>query len=785
MKYFDSKDFILVVDLNLVIKMISRKIYLLLFFIAAALEAYPLQQTFRRYSLPSFVKLPNRLGRYLDHPPSLGLQDAATVSPQPLYKESLEKHKQKDHKNLKMSSLSEEPEITLEELEKLLENDDENLEMSPLNEESEFTLEGLENLSSNDNVNNTIFPLIKEPEITLEELEKLVENDDLNHGMYSLSEGPEIVFEQFEKHMEKESEKSEISTLIEDSEIPLEWSNMDENLITTDLIEELEVPTEDLEEYMEKNLKTSTLNESEITLNEFEKQMVTEQEDNKISTLAEDSEFTFEKGIEDENLITADLIEELEVSLEDSEEYMEKDQENLKTSTLKYLEILLDKLEEQIVTDQENLKISTLPEDSEITFEIGIEDENLITAGLKEEFEVPLEDSEEYMKKDQENLKTSTLNESEITLDEFEKQTVIDQENVKISTLAEDSEITFEIGIEDENLITADLIEELEVPMEDSEEYMEKDQENLKTFTLNDLEITMDEFEKQMVTDQVNLKISTLAKDSEITFEKGIEYENLTAADLIEELRLQITLENLKEQKETNQKTLNTSTLNKESEITLEEFKEHLDKDQDNLQTSSRYDESMTSLEKHLKKDHKLEESETQVKKDDDDDDTLSGESKIITKVSEMNIYNVDEMTSVLIDELEVPWEISENPLDTEDENTKTQYLIKDSEIMLEELKKKFETLPVMEDLEIKLNEKPKEHLNTQISAQIKELENTLNALEKHFENYYENFTPPTLRRELKITVEKSTESSDQISNMKTSTDEKMLFSVLLSVFDT
>ncbi len=690
--------------------MITRKIYLLLFFIAAALEAYPLQQTFRRYSLPSFVKLPNRLGRYLDHPPSLGLQDAATVSPQPLYKESLEKHKQKDHKNLKMSSLSEEPEITLEELEKLLENDDEKLEMSPLNEESEFTLEGLENLSTNDNVNNTISPLIKEPEITLEELEKLVENDDLNHGMYSLSEGPEIVFEEFEKHMEKESEKSEISTLIEDSEIPLEWSNMDENLITTDLIEELEVPTEDLEEYMEKNLKTFTLNESEITLNEFEKQMVTEQEGNKISTLAEDSEFTFEKGIEDENLITA---------------------------------------------------------------------------GLKEEFEVPLEDSEEYMKKDQENLKTSTLNESEITLDEFEKQTVIDQENLKISTLAEDSEITFEIGIEDENLITADLIEELEVPMEDSEEYMEKDQENLKTFTLNDLEITMDEFEKQMVTDQVNLKISTLAKDSEITFEKGIEYENLTAADLIEELRLQITLENLKEQKETNQKTLNTSTLNKESEITLEEFKEHLDKDQDNLQTSSRYDESMTSLEKHLKKDHKLEESETQVKKDDDDDDTLSGESKIITKVSEMNIYNVDEMTSVLIDELEVPWEISENPLDTEDENTKTQYLIKDSEIMLEELKKKFETLPVMEDLEIKLNEKPKEHLNTQISAQIKELENTLNALEKHFENYYENFTPPTLRRELKITVEKSTESSDQISNMKTSTDEKMLFSVLLSVFDT
>ena len=749
--------------------MITRKIYLLLFFIAAALEAYPLQQTFRRYSLPSFVKLPNRLGRYLDHPPSLGLQDAATVSPQPLYKESLEKHKQKDHKNLKMSSSSEEPEITLEELEKLLENDDEKLEMSPLNEESEFTLEGLENLSTNDNVNNTISPLIKEPEITLEELEKLVENDDLNHGMYSLSEGPEIVFEQFEKHMEKESEKSEISTLIEDSEIPLEWSNMDENLITTDLIEELEVPTEDLEEYMEKNLKTSTLNESEITLNEFEKQMVTEQEDNKISTLAEDSEFTFEKGIEDENLITADLIEELEVSLEDSEEYMEKDQENLKTSTLKYLEILLDKLEEQIVTDQENLKISTLAEDSEITFEKGMEDENLTAADLIEEFEVPLEDSEEYMKKDQENLKTSTLNESEIILDEFEKQTVI-----KISTLAEDSEITFENGIEDENLITADLIEELEVPMEDSEEYMEKDQENLKTFTLNDLEITRDEFEKQMVTDQVNLKISTLAKDSGITFEKGIEDENLTAADLIEELRLQITLENLKEQKETNQKTLNTSTLNKESEITLEEFKEHLDKDQDNLQTSLRYEESMTSLEKHLKKDHKLEESETQVKKDDDDDDTLSGESKIIPKVSEMNRYNVDEMTTVFIDKLEVPLEISENPLDTEDEYTKTHYLIKDSEMMLEEIKKKFETLPVME-----------EHLNTKISPLIEELENTLNTLEKHFENDYENFTPPTLRRELKITVEKSTESSDQISNMKTSTDEKMVFSVLLSVFDT
>ena len=662
--------------------MISRKIYLLLFFIAAALEAYPLKQTFRRYSLPSFVKLPNRLGRYLDHPPSLGLQDAATVSPQPLYKESLEKHKQKDHKNLKMSSLSEEPEITLEELEKLLENDDEKLEMSPLNEESEFPLEGIENLSTNDNVNNTISPLIKEPEITLEELEKLVENDDLNHGMYSLSEGPEIVFEEFEKHMEKESEKSEISTLIEDSEIPLEWSNMDENLITTDLIEELEVPTEDLEQYMEKNLKTSTLNESEITLNKFEKQMVTEQEDNKISTLAEDSEFTFEKGIEDENLITSDLIEELEVQLKDSEEYMEKDWEN---------------------------------------------------------------------------LKTSNLNESEITLDKFEKQMVTDQEDLKISTLAEDSEITFEKGIEDDNLITADLIEELEVPLEDLEEYMEKDQENLKTSTLNDLEITMDEFEKQMVTDQVNLKIFTLAKDSEITFEKGIEYENLTAG-----------------QTETNQKTLNTSTLNEESEITLEKFKEHLDKDQDNLQTSSRYKESMTSLEKHLKKDHKLEESETQVKKDDDDDDTLSGESKIIPKVSEMNIYNVDEMTTVLSDELEVPLEISENPLDAEDENTKTQYLIKDSEIMLEELKKKFETLPVME-----------EHLNTKISALIKELENTLNALEKHFENDYENFTPPTLRRELKITVEKSTASSDQISNMKTSTDENRVFSVLLSVFDT
>ena len=609
------------------IKIITRKMYLLLFFIAAALEAYPLQQTFRRYSLPSFVRLPNRLGRYLDHPPSLGLQDAATVSPQPLFKESLEKHKQKEHKNLKMSSMSETPEITLEKLEKLLENDDENLEMSPLNEESEFALEGLENLWTNDNVNNKISPLIKEPDITLEELEKLVDNDDLNHGMYSLSEGPEIIFEEFEKHMEEESVKSEISTLIEDSQ---------------NILEELE-----------KHI-----------------------------------------GKGDENLKLATVIEGSKVTLEDLEKHFDNDIEKLKISTLTKGPIITKKkLEEHIENAEENLKMSTLIEDSEIPLERSNIDENLITAHLIEELEVPLEDSEEYIEKDQENLKTSILNESEITLDEFEKKTVTDQEDLKISTLPEDSEITFENGIED---------------------------------------------------------------------------ENLTTVDLIEELRLQITLENLKEQKETNQKTLNTSTLNEESEITLEEFKEHLDKDQDNLQTSSRYKESMTSLEKHLKKDHKLEESETQVKKDDDDDDILSGESKIIPKVSEMNIYNVDEMTTVLIDELEVPWEISENPLDTEDENTKTQYLIKDSEIMLEELKKKFETLPVME-----------EHLKTKLSPLIAELENTLNAFGKDFEN--ENFTPPTLRRELKITVDKSTESS----NMKTSTDEKMVFSVLLSVFDT
>ena len=681
------------------IKIITRKMYLLLFFIAAALEAYPLQQTFRRYSLPSFVRLPNRLGRYLDHPPSLGLQDAATVSPQPLFKESLEKHKQKEHKNLKMSSLSEEPEITLEELEKLLENDDENLEMSPLNEESEFALEGLENLWTNDNVNNKISPLIKEPDITLE---KLVDNDDLNHGMYSLREGPEIIFEEFEKHMEKESVKSEISTLIEDSQ---------------NILEELE-----------KHI-----------------------------------------GKGDENLKLATVIEGSKVTLEDLEKHFDNDIEKLKISTLTKGPIITKKkLEEHIENAEENLKMSTLIEDSEIPLERSNIDENLITAHLIEELEVPLEDLEEYIEKDQENLKTSILNESEITINEYEKQTVTDQENLKILTLAKDSEITFEKFIEDENLITADLIEELEVQLKDSKEYIEKDWENLKTSTLNESEITLDEFEKKTVTDQEDLKISTLPEDSEITFENGIEDENLTTVDLIEELRLQITLENLKEQKETNQKTLNTSTLNEESEITLEKFKEHLDKDQDNLQTSSRYKESMTSLEKHLKKDHKLEESETQVKKDDDDDDILSGESKIIPKVSEMNIYNVDEMTTVLIDELEVPWEISENPLDTEDENTKTQYLIKDSEIMLEELKKKFETLPVME-----------EHLKTKLSPLIAELENTLNAFGKDFEN--ENFTPPTLRRELKITVDKSTESS----NMKTSTDEKMVFSVLLSVFDT